>query len=50
MLHTDVLGMLGGSVADPAPAISIPVGITIGLLASFVQSLGDFLLRFPFVR
>ncbi|KIO30835.1 hypothetical protein M407DRAFT_222494 [Tulasnella calospora MUT 4182] len=40
MLHTDVLGMLGGSVADPAPAISIPVGITIGLLASFVQSLG----------
>lgn len=50
MLHTDVLGTLGGSVADPAPAISIPVGITIGLLASFVQSLGDFLLRFPFVR
>ncbi|KAG8904690.1 hypothetical protein FRB99_001331 [Tulasnella sp. 403] len=25
---------------DPAPAISIPVGITIGLIASFVQSLG----------
>ncbi|KAG8930966.1 hypothetical protein FRC01_002015 [Tulasnella sp. 417] len=40
MLHTNVLGVFGGSVADPAPAISIPAGITIGLLASFVQSLG----------
>ncbi|KAF7791868.1 hypothetical protein EIP86_002892 [Pleurotus ostreatoroseus] len=26
--------------ADPSPAISIPVGIVVGLLASFVQSLG----------
>ncbi|KAG8998414.1 hypothetical protein FRB90_012310 [Tulasnella sp. 427] len=40
MLRTDLLGVFGGAVADPAPAISIPTGIVIGLLASFVQSLG----------